>query len=448
VTVARPRLRTVRPGQIVLLGFAVAILAGTALLLLPIARAGPESPSFTTALFTATSAVCVTGHVVVDTASYWSVFGQVVIMLLVQIGGFGIVTATTLIFTVFGRRLGLRGRLLTQAESQALGGGDVRRVLAGVAIFTLTVEAAVAAVLTLRLHYGYDLALGDAVWRGVFHAVTAYNNAGFALYRDNLMGFVADWLVVVPIGFAVIVGALGYPVFVDLQRRRRGARTLTLHSKITLAGSGALLLVGAVAYAVLEWTNERTLGALPVHARVLESWFMSLTPRTAGFNTLDISALRDESWLVTDVLMFIGGGTGSTAGGIKVATFVVLVMIVMGEARGGRPAEVFQRTIPVPSQRQALSVAFLAINAVVIATLALLVVTPFPLEKCLFEVISAFSTVGLSTGITADLGTAGEMILVALMYVGRVGPLALVLALAQRERERLYALPQEHPLIG
>jgi len=448
VTLRRPGLRALRPGQIVLLGFAVAILVGTALLSLPFAHADGDA-SLVTAFFTATSAVCVTGHVVVDTSTHWSTFGQVVIMLLVQVGGFGIVTAATLVFLVFGRRLGLRNRLLTQTESAALGGsGDVRRVLLGVAVFTLVVEVAVAVALTLRLHVGYDVALGDALWRGVFHAVTAYNNAGFALYSDNLIGFAADWLVVVPIGLGVIVGSLGYPVFVDLRRRRAGAHGLTLHTKITLTGTAVLLVVGALVFAVLEWTNERTLGALPVHGRVVESWFMSLTPRTAGFNTLDIGAMRDESWLVTDILMFIGGGTGSTAGGIKVATFVVLVMIVVSEARGGRPAETFRRTIPVPSQRQALSVAFLAVNAVVAATLALLVLTPFPLERCLFEVISAFSTVGLSTGITADLGTAGQMILVALMYLGRVGPLALVLALAQRERERLYTLPQTHPLIG
>lgn len=445
---ARPVLRVVRPGQVVLLGFAAAILVGTALLWLPVSRAGDQAPDLKTAFFTSTSAVCVTGHVIVDTPTYWSTFGQVVIMLLVQIGGFGIVTAGSLIFLVFGRRLGLRGRLLTQTESAAFGQGDVRRVLTGVAVFTAVVEAATMLLVAGRLWWAYDESPGEALWHGLFHAVSAYNNAGFGLFRGNLVPFASDAWMILPIGAAVVVGGLGYPVFVDLARSRRTPRGLTLHTKLTLVGTAALLAGGALLFAVMEWTNPRTLGPLSVGGKGLAALFMSITPRTAGFNSIDIGRMHDESWLVGDFLMFVGGGTGSTAGGIKVATFVVLLLIVVNEARGGRTAQAFRRTIPAATQRQALSVAFLAINTVTLATLALLILTPYPLGRCLFEVISAFSTVGLSTGITADLGTPGQMVLVALMYLGRVGPLALVLALAQRERERLYALPEEHPLVG
>jgi trk system potassium uptake protein len=441
-------LRNIRPGQIVLLAFAVAILIGTVLLMLPVSRAGEGGAPWVTALFTSTSSVCVTGHVVVDTPTYWSTFGQVVILALVQIGGFGIVAAGSLIVLVVGRRLGLRGRLLTQSESQALSPVDVRRVLAGIGVLTLAVEVVAAAVLTARFHRGYDLPLGDALWRGVFHAVSAYNNAGFALQSDNLVAFATDGWVILTIGLAVIAGGLGYPVFVDLVRRRADTRRWTLHTKITLLGTVLLLAGGWLLFALLEWDNGDTLGEMGAGSRVMNAWFQSVTTRTAGFNAIDISAMRDESWLVADMLMFVGGGSGSTAGGIKVGTLVVLFLIVLGEARGGRTAEIFRRSIPVATQRQALSVAFLGFTSVTVATIALMILTPFPLARCLFEVISAFGTVGLSTGITADLGDPGQLILVALMYLGRIGPLALVVALAVRERERLFTYPEERPLVG
>lgn len=444
----RPTLRQIRPGQIVLLGFAIAIAIGTLLLSLPVARRGEGHATFMEALFTATSAVCVTGHVVVDTATYWSTFGQVVILLLVQIGGFGIVTAGSLLILVAGRRLGLRGRLLTQSESRAISASDVRRVVAGIALFTLVVEAAIAVVLALRFKGRYGLSIGDAAWNGVFHAVTAYNNAGFALYSDNLMGFASDWLILVPIGLGVIVGGIGYPVILDVRRRRRDTRRYTLHAKLTIVGTLTLLVGGTVGFALIEWSNPATLGPMDGPTKILSAWFQSVTTRTAGFNSISIGDMRDESWLATDMLMFVGGGSGSTAGGIKVATFIVLFLIVLGEARGGRPAEAFRRTIPVSTQRLALAVSFLAINAVTIGTLALMVLTPFPLGRCLLEVISAFSTVGLSTGITPDLGIAGQAVIVALMYLGRVGPLTLVVALAIRERERLFTYPEERPLVG
>lgn len=444
----RPTLRQIRPGQIVLLGFAVAIAIGTLLLSLPVARRGDGHATFMEALFTATSAVCVTGHVVVDTSTYWSTFGQVVIMLLVQVGGFGIVTAGSLLLLVAGRRLGLRGRMLTQSESQAVSASDVRRIVAGVALLTVAVEAVIAVILTLRFAGRYDLGPGDAAWNGVFHAVTAYNNAGFALYSDNLMGFASDWLILVPIGVGVIVGGLGYPVILEIRRRRLDTRRYSLHSKLTIVGTLALLAGGMLGFAVIEWTNPATLGPMDGPTKILSAWFQSLTTRTAGFNSISTGDMRDESWLVTDMLMFVGGGSGSTAGGIKVATFLVLFLIVLGEARGGRPAEAFRRTVPVATLRQALAVSFLAINAVTVGTLALMAVTPFPLGRCLLEVISAFATVGLSTGITPDLGIDGQAVVVALMYLGRVGPLTLVVALAIRERERLFTYPEERPLVG
>ena len=441
-------MRRIKPGQIVLLGFAGFIALGTLLLWLPVSRTGDEPMAWKAALFTSTSAVCVTGHAIVDTSTYWSRFGQVVIMGLIQVGGFGIVMAASVLLLAARRNLGLRGRMLTQSESQAVTSSDVRRVLASVALFTVVVEALIAVTLTLRFWLGYGLSFGDAVWHGVFHAISAFNNAGFALYSDNLMGFQSDGWILIPIGLAVIIGGLGFPVFSDLHKRRRRLRRLTLHSKITLTGTALLLFGGMFAFLATEWDNDKTLGPMSLPSKLLSAWFQSMTTRTAGFNSISIGDMRDESWLLSDMLMFVGGGSGSTAGGVKVATFAILILIVLGEARGGQPPEAFRRRIPVPALRQSLSVAFLAINAITIATLALMMLTPYALDRCIFEVISAFSTVGLSTGITADLGTPGQLILVGLMYLGRVGPLALVLALARRETQRLYDYPEESPLVG
>jgi potassium uptake TrkH family protein len=444
----RPILRVLNPGQVVALAFAAAILLGTGLLMLPVAAAGPGGTSALTAFFTATSAICVTGHAVVDTARHWTVFGQVVIMGLVQIGGFGIMTAASVLFLLIGRRIGLRGRRLAQAETQAVTADDLRAVLRRLAVFTLAVEAVLALWIAAGQWGRYGRPPGEALWLGAFHSVTAFNNAGFALWSDNLVGFRDDWLMLVPVGLGVIVGGVGLPVWSDLARHRRRARRWSLTTKLTLWGTGALLAGGTAAYLATEWTNDRTLGSMPVAERLLNAWFQSVTTRTAGFNTVPQGDLREESLLVSDMLMFVGGGSASTAGGIKVATFLVLGLIVLGEARGGRAAEAFGRTVPPSSLRQSLAVAFLAINCITLATVALLALTPFSLSQCLFEATSAFATVGLSTGITPELGTAGQLILVALMYVGRVGPVTLAVALAARERERLYAYPEEQPLIG
>ncbi len=431
-----------------LLGFAGVILLGTLLLWLPASRTGHDPMAWKAALFTSTSAVCVTGHAIVDTPTYWSLFGQVVIMGLIQVGGFGIVTAASLLLVVARRNLGMRSRMLTRSESQAITAGDVRRVVGSVAVFTLAVEGVIAVVLALRLHFAYAVSPGDAAWRGVFHAISAFNNAGFALYSDNLIGFQSDWLIIMPISLGIIIGGLGHPVFADLARCRTAVRSLTLHTKLTVVGTAALLVGGTVAFLLTEWHNEKTFAPMSIATKVLSAWFQSVTTRTAGFSSVNLGDFHDESWLISDMLMFVGGGSGSTAGGVKVATFLVLVLIVVGEARGRMPPEAFGRRIPVPALRQSLAVAFLAINAITLATLALMVLTPYSLDRCILEVISAFSTVGLSTGITPHLGTPGQLVLVAMMYLGRVGPLALVLALAGRQKQRLYQYPEASPLVG
>ncbi len=447
----RPSPRAARlphPGRMVVLAFGAVVLAGTLLLWLPVSRRGDEPDALLAALFTATSAVCVTGHTVVDTPTYWTGFGHVVILGLIQIGGFGILTLGSVLLLATGRRLGLRRRTLTQSESRAVTSQDIRRILVAIAVLTALVEGVVTVILTLRFWLGYDQDLASAAWRGLFHAVSGFNGAGFALWSDSLTRFAADAFVLIPVGVAVIIGGLGFPVILDLRRNPRRRSLWSLHTKITLAGSGVLLATGLVGFLVFEWDNDETLAPMSTPVRVLNAWFQSLSTRSAGLNTIDIGAMRDESWFVADILMFIGGGSGSTAGGIKVATFVVLVLMVVGEARGGRPPELFRRTMPVDVQRQALVVAVVALTLVAVGTVALMALTPYPLGRCLFEVVSAFSIVGLSTGITADLGAPAQLVLVVLMFVGRIGTLTLVIALGARERDRLYSFPEGRPLIG
>lgn len=436
------------PARLVPLAFLGAILVGTVLLMLPVSRAGEGSASLLTALFTSTSAVCVTGLIIEDTPLYWSMFGQWVILGLFQVGGFGIMTGATLLGLLVAGRLGLGTRLVAQAETRSLGLGDVTGVLRLVLLVTVAVESLATAALALRLHFGYGESWSTALWNGVFQAVSAFNNAGFSTYSDSLMGFVADPLVVVPIMLAVMLGGLGFPVLYELRRRPTGWRRWSIHTKITLIGTAVLVAGGALAIGLSEWHNADTLGPLDTGGKLLGALFHSVTARTAGFNTLDVGSMHVESLAVNYVLMFIGGGSAGTAGGIKVTTFFLLGFVVWAEVRGGRDTTAFHRRISHETQRQALTVVLLAVTVLAFATMALLSLTDLPLQAVMFEAISAFATVGLSTGITAELPPAGQGILIVLMFVGRVGTITVATALALRSRRRPFRYPEERPIVG
>ena len=435
------------PGRAITAAFGVVLALGTALLSLPIAVQG-RSATFMEALFTATSALCVTGHIVVDTPAFWSPFGHGVILALIQIGGFGVMSLATLLGLLVARRLGLRTRLTAVSETHTVAVGDVRRVLLGVAIITITTEAVVAFVLFLRFWLGYAEEPGRAVWLGVFHAVSAFNNAGFALYSDNLMSFVADAWICLPICAAIILGGLGFPVIMELRRTILFPRRWTLNTRTVVIGSVVLLAGGAITLTALEWSNPGTLGPLDPAGRVLAGFTMSVMPRTAGFNTIDVSQMYGESWFVTDILMFIGGGPAGTAGGLKITTFAVLLFIILAELRGDTAVNMFGKRLPRSTHREALTVALLAVALVVGSTLAIMLMSPFDFDRVLFEVISAFATVGLSTGITADLPELAQLVLIALMFIGRLGPVLLGSALALTTQKRMYELPKERPIIG
>ncbi|MEF3402896.1 TrkH family potassium uptake protein [Agromyces sp. CCNWLW203] len=444
----RRRAFRMHPAQVVVIGFAGAVLAGTLLLMLPIAKVGPGGAGFIEALFTATSAVCVTGLTVVDTLTYWTPFGQVVIMLLIQLGGLGIMIFASLIGLVLARKLSVRSRLNTAAEAKAVGFDDVRGLVRGIVLISLAIEAGTFVLLFLRFVLGYGYDLGQAAWYGAFHAVSSFNNAGFALYSDNLMGFVSDPWICLPIAAAIILGGLGFPVIMQLRKEFTRPLHWSMNTKLVLWGSAVLLVAGTVYITVIEWNNPDTLGALDPAARVLTGFFHSVQTRTAGFNALDIGAMHDETWLGMDVLMFIGGGPAGTAGGIKVTTFAVLYFIMLTELRGEGAVNIFGKRLSRAVHRQAITVVLLAVAAVVAATVALMLITGENLDRMLFEAVSAFGTVGLSTGVTPGLPDAAKLVLVLLMFIGRLGPLTLGSAIALRERPLLYEYPKERPAIG
>lgn len=436
------------PAQLVAGGFATAIGIGTLLLWLPAARADGGSAPLLTALFTATSAVCVTGLLVVDTPSYWSGMGQVVILALIQVGGFGIMTFASLLGLLVSRRTGLSSRLNPEISSKTLGTGDVRSVLFGVAKISLVSEAIVTGVLAWRLTTAYDESPLRALYLGLFHAVSAFNNAGFALYSDSLMRFATDAWVCLPITIAVILGGLGFPVLFELGKEYRGAVRWSLHTKLVLSSTAFFLAVGTVFITINEWRNPATLGGMDVRGKMLTGFVQAVMPRTAGFNTIDTGSMRESSWLGTDVLMFIGGAPAGTAGGIKVTTFAVLFFVIWGEFRADGHVSIFDRTLGHRVHAQALTVALLGIGTVVTGTWALLELTTFSTDEVLFEVVSAFGTVGLSTGITADLPNSAQLVLIVLMFLGRVGPVTLVSGLALRESSGSMGYPEGRPLVG
>lgn len=441
-------IRLNHPAQIVVVAFAVTIFAGTALLLLPFATTGGASARPITAFFTATSAVCVTGLVTVDTATYWSGFGQTVIMLLIQVGGFGIMTLASLAALFLSHKLGLRGRMLAHAETGVLDLGDVRTVLGGVIRFTALFEGTVALLLFLRFWLAYDEGLLRSVWLGVFHSISAFNNAGFALFSDNLIGFAEDPFVLLVIAGAIVSGGLGFPVWLDLRREGLHAARWTLHTKLVVMVTVALLAIGTVAFTAFEWDNPETLGDRSIVDTTVNGFFASVTPRTAGFNSIDYGATNHETNLVTTLLMFVGAGPAGTAGGVKVTTVAVLALMVWAELRGDPDVSRFGRRIPPQAQRQALSVVVIGLVALFAGNLLLVATTPFSVGDTLFEAASAFGTVGLSVGITPMLAIPPQLVLCVLMFLGRVGPITLGTALVLRERERLYRFPEERPIIG
>ncbi len=444
IWIPRPK----RPAQYVVLGFAVAVSLGTSVLLLPVAAEPGVDVSFVEALFTATSAVTVNGLVIVDTGGHWSLFGELMILLFIQVGGFGIMTSASLLGLMVARRLGLRTRLaMTSSQADAFGLRELRGLLFRVAAAMLVIEAVVIAVVWFRLMTRHRYGSGEAAYSAVFHGISAVNNAGFSLHPDSLMRFADDPVVLLTISAGVLLGGIGFPVLLELWREYGRPRTWSLHTKVTLATSGALLLLGSLAFLLFEWGNTLA-GLHPVDKVAVSITQGGVMPRSGGFNAVDYSKAEDTTLFLTDGLMFIGAGSASTAGGIKVTTFALLLFAIIAEARGNPAVEAFGRRVPSELLRQALSVALLSIAFVVSGTMIVMAISGLDLDLVLFEVISAYAVCGASAGVAPILQPSAQYVLVGLMFIGRVGSITVASALALRERRRFYQLPEERTIIG
>ncbi len=478
------------PARLVLAAFVVLIGVGTGLLLLPIATDGPNGVGLEDALFISTSASTVTGLTSIDIASF-SLFGELVVLALIQVGGFGVMTIGSVMALVVLRRVGLRQRMLAQAEIGAVDIGELSRLLFAIARITLVVESTLALVLFVRFwQRGYEDGPGEAAYSAVFHSIAAFNNAGISLYSDNLARFVGDPFVTLPVTASFVIGGLGFPLLVEILRRRPGLtldrredtpdmstdssdwsigprrgramnsrprftkvtsdrrQPWSLHARITVGMTVLLLVVGPAIVWAFEWTNPDTLGALDLGDKLLAGWFQGVSPRTAGFNTIDIGSMNDVTLFGITVLMFIGAGPASTSGGIKVTTAAVLTAVIWAEVRGEPDVNVFRRRIPTSMVRAALTIVLLSVGLVVGTSLVLMANDGLELTSALFESASAFGTVGLSTGVTGSISAFGHMVLVVVMFAGRVGPVTFATAIALRSNSRLYRHPEERPIIG
>jgi len=437
--------------------FLAAALAGTALLAAPFAQARGDV-ALLDAAFTAVSAVCVTGLTVVDTGTRFTPAGQVVILGLIQAGGLGLMTYAVFAGVLLGRKIAFTDRMLIQATLHHSAAPGVRRLVKHILFFTLATEAVGAFLLSLR--FLPHMPPREAAWQSVFHSVSAFCNAGFSLLPDNLVAFRADWLVNGVVSGLVIVGGLGFLVAMEiedaLRARLAGRRPrLSLHARLALAVSGTLLALGMALFLALEWGN--LLRDMPTGEKLLAAWFQSVAARTAGFSVVDYGHASAGTLFLTVFLMFVGASPGSTGGGIKTTTLGLLVALLAARWRGVGRATVLRRTIPHAVMDRALALAMIAWALTTAATFVLLAIegrgVPFAqarpdLAALLFEVVSAFGTVGLSTGITPFLSGPGKGVLMLLMFAGRVGPLTLVMAVGARRRPGRFHYAEENVMVG
>ena len=448
------------PSRFALLVFTGLILVFTLLFSLPIASAGDTQTPLYDAVFTAVSVICVTGLSTVDMATHWSAFGHVLVVIGVNIGGVGVLTLASLMGLVISRRLGLRTRLMAASDSnpsrihigpvnegQAVRLGEVGSLLLTVAISTLAIEAVVTLLLFPRMLID-GVPLADALWQSIYYAAMSFTNTGFSPNAAGIDQFANDYWFLGALMLGVFLGSLGFPVLMALARTRRRPLRWSVHVKLTLWTTVLLLVLGMVFYILLEFDNPKTFGSLNTGDTIFQSLFMSVMTRSGGFATIQISDLHGSSLLLTDMLMFIGGGSASTAGGIKVTTLAVLFLAAVAEAQGKEQMEAFGRRIPSDILRLSVSVVLWGATTVAVSGILILHISKASLDVVLFDVISAFATVGLSTGLTAELPPAGVYVLAVTMFMGRVGTVTLAAALAASQSRQLFKRPEERPIVG
>ncbi|MDO4790944.1 MAG: potassium transporter TrkG [Buchananella hordeovulneris] len=435
------------PARMTLGVFATVITISTFLLWTPWSTQTGTRPPFIDALFVSTSAVCVTGLSTVDTVEYWSRYGQGVIMVSMMVGGLGVVTLASILSLAVSRHIGLTQRILFASEASASRLGEVGALVRAVLVASLGVES--VWFVSLFIHFQMQgQATGEAAFDAAFMAASFFNNAGFSVLPEGLERYVGDWGMTIPLVMGTSMGAIGFPVLLDVIPKWRSPRKWSLHSKLTITFFLSLSALGAFGVWVLERNNPQTFGGLTWNEAIQAALVSGFNAHTLGLSTVSVENMDSATWLLQDAIMFVGGGSASTAGGIKVTTLAVLIFAIVAEARGDRDIEAFGRRIPPSTLRLAVSVALMGALLVGVATLFLLIITPFSLDQVLYEVVSAFSTTGLSTGKTSQFPTAGKAVLVALMFLGRTGSMTLAAALALRDRRRIVRMPEEAPLIG
>ncbi len=432
--------------RLIVYGFVALVAGGTALLELPWSTT--HGISFIDALFVATSCTTVTGLTTVDIPGTFTHFGEVVMMVLIQLGGLGIMTVTTLAALLVGQRVGFRRLLTVQEETENAGSPrNTLKLLFQIARITFAVELLGAVALSIGF-VGVGFGVREGVFQGIFHSIMAFCNSGFpTLPGPDLIPYAGNWLIVGALVCVITLGGLGFPVLVDLYNRREDPR-LSVHSRVVLITSAALVAIGVLSVALLEWTNPNTLGGQPLSTKAAMSLFQGVTPRTAGFQTVSYPEMREPTLLVQVVLMFVGTAPTSTGGGIKVTTLALVALIVVAQVRGQDRITLFWRTLPRPLIARALSVLALASLLVLLSTLALMVSDGLELLPALFEVTSAFGTVGLTLDVTPHLSTFGKILISVVMFLGRVGPITFIVALAARQRTPRYKYPEEEIAIG
>ena len=450
-------MRRLSPPQILALSFALTALLGSFLLSLPAAVRG-EPLSFVDALFTAVSALCVTGLVVVDIGSRLSLFGQLVVLFLIQMGGLGIMSFSVVFMALLGRRLSFRDRALVREAFAPLPGVELVRLVKSVMAYTFVIEG--LGVLLLFPYFRADFPFPTSLFYAIFHIVAAFNNAGFSLFRENLVSYRGDIYVNLLITSLIMLGGIGFLVMVEardfiLNRiRRRPPRPLSLHLKVVLTTTVILILLGSITFFLLE--RENSLRGLPVKDKFLASYFQAVTPRTAGFNTLDFGRVTEATLLFTVILMYVGASPGSTGGGIKTSTIAILLALAFSRLKGREEVHLFRRAVPLEVIERAWAIAATNLTLLILGTLGLLIIElgalPHGLGRglidYLFEVASALGTVGLSTGITSGLSDAGKLLITTIMYIGRLGPLTIAFALGTREMKRELRYAEERLMVG
>lgn len=447
-----PKQKVRSPFKILTIGFLSIILVGAIILSLPISSSNGTRTNFLDSFFTATSSVCVTGLVTLDTATHWSMFGKTIIMILIEVGGLGFMAITTIFALVLGKKITLKERLVMQEAYNTFNIQGIIRHVIYLLLFTVSVQA-IAAV-TLMTQFIPMFGVKKGVFFGVFHSVSAFCNAGFDLL-GNYTSFTVlnhNKVILLTLSSLIIIGGLGYTVWREIFyniRTKKSFKKLSLHSKVVITMSASLIVIGTVLFLVAEWSNPGTMSKMSFGDKLVNSYFSAVTPRTAGFNSISTTAMSGSGKVITMIYMFIGGSPGSTAGGIKTTTLAIIIFTVISVIRGREDTEIYRKRIVKSSVYKAMTVLILGIGVVVVGIMLLSVTeknTVF--EHIVYEVISAFGTVGLTEGLTQSLSSAGKIIISVIMYLGRLGPITVMLAFSNTRQKVNIQYPEDKLLIG